>query len=294
MTMVRCLSRIEIVSGNPDALAAFYRSAFGFFETDQAARLTNTIRHDIRMRLGRQEIALIGIHPPGRPYPANVAGWNPLFQHFAIVVSDMSGAYERLSAVSSWSPISTAGPQLLPRASGGACAFKFRDPEGHPLELIAFPGHAVPAQWQNSCGTGCLGIDHSAISVANTTESTAFYQTLGLSRSGGSLNIGPEQAKLDDIPDAVVEVSALAPPQPVPHVELLCYRGKFDRRVHQHTNDVTSTRMVFSAQSHAELDLLCAQHADRLVTGSVGCDENARRLLLRDPDGHLICVEIDE
>ena len=59
-----------------------------------------------------------------------------------------------------WTPISTSGPQLLPAASGGVSAFKFRDPEGHPLELIAFPPGAVPPQWQTA-SHGCVSGNRS-------------------------------------------------------------------------------------------------------------------------------------
>ena len=291
--MIKCLSRIEMVCNNPHASAAFYQAAFGFTECDQTGGLTKGIPHSIQMRLGKQQIALIDVEPQGRPYPANVAGWNPLFQHIAIVASDMASAFERLSAAPGWSPISTAGPQLLPPASGSASAFKFRDPEGHPLELISFALDAIPPQWQMKSEGGCLGIDHSAVSVANTAKSAAFYQSLGLNRCGGSLNIGREQVKLDDVPNAVVEVTVLMPTQSTPHVELLCYRGDFDRRVLQSTSDVTATRLVFSVESRDAFDMLCARHADSLVTGSAACGYNAQRALLRDPDGHLICLEVE-
>ncbi|MGB8684208.1 MAG: hypothetical protein WCD12_15080, partial [Candidatus Binatus sp.] len=58
-------------------------------------------------------------------------------------------------------------------------ALKFRDPEGHPLELIAFPPDDTPAKWQRSSTAECLGIDHSAISVAVTERSVKFYERLG-------------------------------------------------------------------------------------------------------------------
>lgn len=290
--MVKCLSRIEMVCENVRALSSFYKEAFGFLGLDEVDRFASGIRHGIRMRLGQQEIALIDGRPPGLPYPANVAGWSPLFQHIAIVVSDMASAYQRLSAIPGWSPISTAGPQVLPPASGGVSAFKFRDPEGHPLELIAFPPDAIPTQWQLGSDSCCLGIDHSAVSVANTATSIAFYESLGLSRSGGSLNIGPEQVNLDDVPNAVVEVTTLTPAQSTPHVELLGYRGDFDRDVQQRTDDVTATRLVFSVESRETFDVLCTYHANSLVTDSVVREDNARRVLLRDPDGHLICLEM--
>jgi catechol 2,3-dioxygenase-like lactoylglutathione lyase family enzyme len=289
--MVKCLSRIEMICDNPRASANFYQAAFGFVILDQAVSLPTVIRHSIRMRLGRQEIALIDAWPRGRPYPANVAGWSPLFQHIAIVVSNMASAYERLSAVPGWSAVSTAGPQRLPPASGGVSAFKFRDPEGHPLELIAFAPDAIPAQWKINSDNCCLGIDHSAVSIANTAKSIVFYESIGLRRSGGSLNVGPEQVKLDDLPSAVVEVTTMTPAQSTPHVELLCYRGDFDRFIQQRTNDVTATRLVFSVESRDALDVLCAYHADSLVTGTMADEDNGLRVLLHDPDGHLVCLE---
>jgi catechol 2,3-dioxygenase-like lactoylglutathione lyase family enzyme len=289
--MVKCLSRIEMICDNARALATFYQVAFGFLEMERPDGRTDGIHHSIRMQLGIQEIALIDVRPRGRPYPADVAGWNPLFQHIAIVVSNMSNAYERLSTIPGWSPISTAGPQLLPPASGRVTAFKFRDPEGHPLEFIAFAPAAIPAQWQTNSGGDCLGIDHSALSVANTARSVAFYESLGLIRSRGSLNIGPEQAKLDDLPNAVVEVTPLTPAQSTPHVELLCYRGDFDRHVQQRTNDATATRLVLSVQSRDAFNVLCASHSGSLVKDSVAREDDALRVLLRDPDGHLVCLE---
>ena len=288
--MVKCLSRVEMISSSPHALAAFYQAAFGFIGSTPTMSF-GTHPH-IRMRLGKQEIALVADNPQGRPYPADVAGWNPLFQHIAIVVSDMASAYKRLATVPGWISISTAGPQILPPASGGVSAFKFRDPEGHPLELIAFAPHAIPVQWQSHSGNGCLGIDHSAVSVANTAATIAFYRRLGLSRSAATLNIGPEQATLDDVANAVVEVTALTPTQSTPHLELLCYRGDFDRNVQQQrTSDITATRLVFSVESPAEFDLLIAQNADSLVPAKH--ERASRRVLLHDPDGHLICLETE-
>ena len=62
------------------------------------------------------------------------------------------------------------------------------------------------------------------------------------------------KTRLDGVPDAVVEVTTLAPTRSTPHVELLCYRGDFDRNVEQRTNDVTAARLVFSAESRIEFD----------------------------------------
>ena len=283
--MIQSLTRIEMISVEPQALASFYQVAFGCVTFGTASS-------NVEMRLGSQIVRLIRAEPPGRPYPPDVAGWNTLFQHIAIVVTDMAQAYAHLSAIPGWTPISTSGPQILPATSGGVSAFKFRDPEGHPLELIAFPPGAVPPRWQTTAPELFLGIDHSAISVSNTATSIAFYESLGLHRSGGSLNVGDEQAKLDGVPDAVVEVTALKPAQPTPHVELLCYRGHFVRRTTPHDpNDIAATRLVLSIESRAALDALCTCHPDALISGSVLRESDICRAMLKDPDGHLICLE---
>jgi catechol 2,3-dioxygenase-like lactoylglutathione lyase family enzyme len=283
------LARIEMVCTDPEPLVEFYRAAFGFVRTDGVHSLAV---FDNELLLGGQTIRLIRAQPGGRAYPLDVAGWSPLFQHVAIVVSDMERAYTRLSTIPGWMPISTAGPQVLPIASGGVSAFKFRDPEGHPLEYIAFPAGAVPLQWQTPSQNVCLGIDHSAVSVSNTATSIAFYESLGLSRSAGSLNVGREQALLDDVPGVVVQVTSLAPLQPTPHVELLCYQGDFDRHVPaQGINDATATRLVLTIENRAILEAICARASGALLSGPELRGDNLWRALLQDPDGHLIWLE---
>jgi catechol 2,3-dioxygenase-like lactoylglutathione lyase family enzyme len=304
MNSVQRLSRITMICSEPDRLAIFYEAAFGFVRTDDRSitepafakfmGIPSATSRVIILQLGEQEIELAGVRPPGQSYPRAVSGWSPLFQHFAIAVSDMATAYARLSAHEGWKTISTDGPQLLPASSGGVTAYKFRDPDGHPLELIAFARDAIPARWQESSATtGCLGIDHSAISIADTERSVKFYERLGLQRIGGSLNSGPEQDKLDDIVGALVEVTALAPPEfSTPHVELLCYRGGFDREsALPGTNDVAATRLVLTVGNEVKLAQLCAQNPDAILSGPVRFEHGALRAILRDPDGHLLRLE---
>lgn len=205
----------------------------------------------------------------------------------------MATAFARLSECEGWKPISTYGPQLLPASSGGATAYKFRDPEGHPLELIAFARDAVPVNWKEPSASGCLGIDHSAISIADRERSVRFYERLGLQRVGGSLNSGPEQDKLDNVSGARVEVTALAPPRfSAPHIELLCYRSRSDPEAALlGTNDVAATRLVLAVRDD-EMDALCAQNTDALLSGPVRFEKGELRAMLRDPDGHLLCLEV--
>jgi len=302
MSAVQKLSRIALVSQEPESLAAFYRSAFGFARGEET-RLSGTALESLlgipgakarllTLRLGRQAIELLSIEPKGEAYPARVPAWSKLFQHFAIVVSSMAAAYAKLSAQAGWKPISTEGPQTLPASSGGVTAFKFRDPEGHPLELVAFPPDAIPEPWQMADAAGFLGIDHSAISVADTSRSIEFYRRLGLQRSGGSLNTGPAQDRLDGAKGTLVEVTALAPAELPPHVELLCFRKALRRNWNvSGINGVAATQLILSAHSTAALDGVCAQNADALVSKPVPFEDGVARAMMRDPDGHLLRLE---
>jgi len=142
------------------------------------------------------------------------AGPDVRFQHAAIVARDMDAALRRLLPLAP-GPITRGGPQRLPVASGGVTAFKFRDPDGHPLELLEFPADDVPARWRGPAGAGpTLGIDHLALAVADVVRSVAFYERLGFRVAGRQLNTG-----------VAVDVVALRLPRaPGPHLELLGYR----------------------------------------------------------------------
>ncbi|WP_156375961.1 VOC family protein [Methylobacterium sp. Leaf117] len=263
------LERIRLVSADPEILARYFTAALGFSRTTSTRpsvdQRTTFGTHGVSLSLGAQALDLVGFDRPGRPYPDDVPGWSPLFQHIAIVVSDMAAAFARLSATPGWRPISTAGPERLPAASGGVSAFKFRDPEGHPLELLAFPAGHEPETWRGGGPDPCLGIDHSAISVVDSAASLAFYEGLGFSVASRSTNVGPEQARLDGVPDPRVAVTGLRPPgAPTPHVELLDYAGLFPRAGHIcGDHDIAATVLVFAGEAS--------------VAGP-------RRL--QDPDGH--------
>ena len=124
----------------------------------------------------------------------------------------MDLAYAHLSSHGGWRPISEGGPQLLPPSNGAVRAFKFRDPDGHPLELIWFPPGQGRAVWHQKVSAALfLGIDHSALSVASTPRSLAFYRALGLRVSERSVNWGPAQERLDGVPGARVRVTSLRP-----------------------------------------------------------------------------------
>ena len=217
------------------------------------------------LSIGRQIVALDEFEAAGRPYPGDSDAASLCFQHLALVVVDITEAHARLRDAA---PISVGGPQHLPPESGGAYAFKFRDPDGHPLELLQFPPESVPTTWQDRSAFStqiALGIDHSAISVGDADVSIGFYAALGLKSGKGTYNKGPEQERLDGLKNAEVGVTPIAPGIEPPHLELLAYEVPHALAVIPlQPNDVAATRVVWQGSSAA---------------------------LLRDPDGHLHQVE---
>jgi catechol 2,3-dioxygenase-like lactoylglutathione lyase family enzyme len=149
-----------------------------------------------------------------------------------------------------------------------------RDPEGHPLELLAFANDAAPPLRRAvRDGNPCLGIDHSAISVADTLRSVDFYEQLGFTVAARSRNCGLEQERLDAVREPHVEITALAPPRVSPHVELLCYRGVQRGRTDVlRSNDIAATRLVLEMEGHEPQD-----------AGAMPCS-------LVDPDGHRLAL----
>ena len=302
------IGRISLTTADADRLGSFYRQAFGFeaMEAEHRggtgfARLTGITGAQARalpLRLGEQTIELLAFAPGGAPYPADVGCDDPRFQHIAIVVADMEAAYSRLCACQGWTAITRPAPQRLPAASGAVTAFKFRDPEGHPLELIAFPSDNVPPRWREAPHRHgpCLGIDHSAIVVSGTAPSVAFYQqVLGFSVAGGSLNRGEEQEQLDGVPGAVVEVTALDPgAESSPHLELLCYRSPGPARggpAALPSNDIAATRLTLEVDDLGALEQrLATAHVRFISAGTVALPDDRPALLVRDPDGHALLL----
>jgi catechol 2,3-dioxygenase-like lactoylglutathione lyase family enzyme len=257
------IAAIRLLCPEPERTARFYEGAFDC-QRDRAVER-------IALHLGAQRIDLVpAAARPVDPAPANAT----TFQHFAIVVSDMEAAYERLREVPGWSAISRAGPERLPAASAGVTAFKFRDCDGHPLELLAFRPDAVPPAWQGAEGL-FLGIDHTAITIAETERSIAFYGQLGFAPASRSLNHGPEQARLDAIDAPVLAVTGLRPPGGAPpHLELLCYRKPEPLCTTVPSDSVLATRIVL---------------ADIAEADEAGSEHEA---IHTDPDGHRLAENI--
>lgn len=305
-----CVLRLQRISRTVSDLAravAFYRDALDFCVIDEVTHddaawgelmgIAGAHGQSVTMRLGEQDLELVAFEPPGDPYPTENSSADRWFQHVAIVVGDIGEAYTRLCAYS-FTPISEGGPQRLPPTSGAVTAFKFRDPDGHPVELIYFPVGTGNAIWQQKQGL-FRGIDHSAIAVADMARSIDFYtRLLGLRVASHSANSGAEQARLDNALDVLVEIVALHPAiGGPPHVELLCYKWPVGRPIPEgaKSNDVISDRFVFQVQNMTQvMAMLKTENVAFISEGNVTLPDGQRGVQVDDPTGHhVILVETD-
>lgn len=286
--------RVSRVVSDLGRAEAFYNSALGFqtvsrgpIDPRQLSALgADRIRaHEVVMRIGHEEIALVQFTPQGRLVPLDSRSNDLWFQHLAILVSDIHAAHECLSSNRDWHPITSGGPQTLPE--GGVQAFKFRDPDGHPLELLRLPGHEgrrdsnVPSAAPEPLSP-FLGIDHSAIAVSSTRRSVAFYRSLGMRPSNRSLNLGAAQARLDGLRSARVKVTGLRPASTDgPGLELLAYQPPGRAAQDPHITDLSCDWVTLTAISAS-----AAPPGEEAATGT------AEPRLVIDPDGHrLLMIE---
>lgn len=252
----------------------------------------------VRIRLGDETLELTEyLTPRGRPIPVDSRSNDRWFQHVAIIVSDMERAYAHLRRhrVQHSSP----GPQRLPDwnpNAGGIRAFYFKDPDGHPLEILQFPPGKGDAEWHRPTDRLFRGIDHTAIVVADTDAALRFYRDrLGLRVVGESENHGPEQEYLNQVFGARLRITTLRAATG-PGIELLEYLTPRDGRPvppDQRPNDLVhwQTRLVTGAADAAAARLREGRAAfvspgvATLPDGALGFRKG---LLVRDPDGHAL------
>jgi catechol 2,3-dioxygenase-like lactoylglutathione lyase family enzyme len=285
-----------------DTSVAFYRDVLGCEliaqreETGDAVEAITGVfgvrRRTALMRLGDEQIELTDyLAPEGRPLPADFRSNDRWFQHLAIVVADMDRAYAHLRARNVRH--ASTGPQTLPLSNpnaGGIRAFYFKDPDGHPLELIWFPDAKGDPRWRSAASQNpaalFLGIDHTAIVVADTDASLRFYRdVLGLRVAGASNNIGIEQARLNNVKDAHLRITGLRAQHGM-GVELLEYLHPGPGRAYPADaapNDLLHYETIVGV---GDLTGLRVAH-----TGPADPDQSGpqpEQGMLRDPDGHAI------
>jgi len=254
-----------------------------------------------RMRLGNEFVELTEfLAPRGRPAPVDTKANDRWFQHIAIVTSDMDGAYMWLRE--NKVQHASSGPQRLPdwnKNAGGIQAFYFRDPDGHFLEILAFPPDKGSSKWRQAPEIAdhdklFLGIDHTAIVISDTDASLRFYRdVLGMQVAGESENYGPEQEHLNNVFGARLRITSMRAAAG-PGVEFLEYLAPRDGRPYppeEKANDLIhwQTRFLGTNVADAAQDLQKFRSAF-ISTGVVeltGAKSGFRKsIVVRDPDGH--------
>jgi catechol 2,3-dioxygenase-like lactoylglutathione lyase family enzyme len=303
------VATVGITVTDLDRSVDFYSRVLGFEKESEIEAAGDAYEHlqglfglrmrVARLRLGAERIELTEYLAPstGRPIPPDSRSQDQWFQHVAIVVSDMDAAYRRLREHRVRH--ASSGPQRLPDwnpDAGGIEAFYFRDPDGHVLELIAFPPGRGDSRWQAKSGALFLGIDHTAIVVADTERSLHFYQqALGFAVAGGSENHGPEQERLNNVFGARLRITTLRAAAG-PGIELLEYLAPRDGRPYPpdtRANDLVHWQTTVMVGDLTEaMARLRAGRAALVSPGPVSLPDGAlgfgRGLTVRDPDGHVM------
>lgn len=255
----------------------------------------------VRMQLGDEFIELTEYSAPkGRPITAGAHSNDRAFQHIAIIVSDMDQAYAwlRQNKVEH----ASSGPQRLPdwnKNASGIKAFYFKDPDGHPLEILQFPPNKGAEKWHGPPDKLFLGIDHTAIVVGDTETSLRFYRDLlGMRIVGESENYGTEQEHLNNVFGAHLRITSLRAGSG-PGIELLEYLSPRDGSpfpLDEHANDVIhrQTVLVTKSADQAARDLLLAK-VNFVSSGVIANQKDEldyrAAFIVRDPDGHAIKIE---
>ena len=310
-SLVSAVDAVTMTVSDVDHAADFYSRVLHFKKVSDMEVAGETIEHlegvfgvrvrVVRMRLGDECIQLTEyLAPKGRSIPVDARSNDRSFQHIAIIVSDMDKAYAwlRQNKVEH----ASSGPQRLPdwnKNAAGIRAFYFKDPDGHPLEILEFPADKGLEKWHCKSDDLFLGIDHTAIVVEDTDSSLRFYRDLlGLHVAGESENYGSEQEHLNNVFGARLRITSLRPQSGL-GVELLEYLAPRTGQPFppdERANDIVhrQTEVVISDAQAAVHKFISAHTkfvSSGVITESDGQLGFRRAFLVRDPDGHPILIE---
>jgi catechol 2,3-dioxygenase-like lactoylglutathione lyase family enzyme len=308
--LAKAVVSVSITVSDMDHSLAFYEDVLTFkkiseveVEGEAYERLMGVfgLRMRIaRLRLGDEFIELIEVLTPrGRPIPVDSRSNDGWFQHVAIIVSDMDAAFAwlRRHDITYASPAPQRLPDWNPNA-GGIEAFYFKDPDGNTLEILAFPPDKGDPKWHMPTDRLFLGIDHTAIVVADTDASLAFWRDrLGMQVVGESENFGTEQERLNNVFGARLRITALRATDG-PGVELLEYLAPQDGRPfpadtrasdlwHWQINLRTADANQASQALRAGHTRFVSPGVTQLPDAYLGFTEG---LMARDPDGHALLL----
>ena len=308
---VQRIRTIGLTVSDVDRARVFYTQALGFqlvsditVEGEEYSQLEGVPDANIRivrLQLGDEHIELMQyLNVQGTPIPSDSQSNDLWFQHLAIVVSDMDRAYVQLKPflIESISVF----PQTIPpdnEASAGVRAFKFKDLDRHNLELIWFPPDKGKDKWHQQTDRLFLGIDHSAITIADTDQSLQFYcNLLGMQVDGGSLNQGDTQARLDNLPKAKVRVTALRTAQGGLGIELLDYLSpKSDRSMPNNwkSYDIVHVQVELVINDLEQALNQLRQNGVQFVSSQLvqftdSSSPYRQSCLIKDPNGHAMLL----
>src|SRR6266700_1104195 len=309
--LVDGVDAVGITVSDMDRAVAFYSAVLTFEKVsdtevagDRYEHLEGVFglrMHVVRMKLGDESIELTEyLAPRGRPIPADSRSNDRWFQHIAIIVSDMDEAYAWLRQ--NKVEFASSGPQLLPewnKNAAGISAFYFKDPDEHPVEILHFPAGKGAEKWHKPTDKLFLGIDHTAIVVANTDASLQFYRDLlGMRVAGESDNYGTEQEHLNNVFGAHLRITALRAATG-PGIELLEYLAPRDGRPfpsdEQASDIVHRQTVLWTRDADATARQLGVNKATFVSSGVVGNQNTelgfVKAFVVRDPDGHAVEVE---
>jgi catechol 2,3-dioxygenase-like lactoylglutathione lyase family enzyme len=297
-TGVSAVDSVAMTVANSDVSRAFYEKVLNFEFVSDTEVSGEAYEHlygvfglrlrIVTLKLGDERLRLEQfIAPQGRPFPVDSRSNDHWFQHVAIIVSNMDRAFAWLRE--HHVAFASSGPQVLPlsnKQAAGISAFYFRDPDGHYLEVLHFPDDKGSPKWHEPGGRLFLGIDHTAIVVADTDSSLKFYRdTLGLAIVGTSENFGTEQEHLNNVFGARLRITTLHAPRG-PGVELLEYLTPGDGRAmpaDTRANDLWHWQINLSGDVDS-VEHSVRQNHYRLIGKSTG-------IMIGDPDGHASLLE---
>ena len=310
VAQVKKVAAVGITVSNMERSMQFYRNILGFkkisdkeFYGESYEKLEGIFglrMRVVRMQLGDEQIELTDyLTSGGRSIPENTMSNDLIFQHIAIVVSDMDKAYAALRKHMVMH-VST-GPQTIPAsntAAAGVKAFYFHDPDMHNLELIYFPKGKGQPKWQAIKGRLFMGIDHTAIAVSSTENSLHFYEgLLGIMRKGESWNMGMEQAHLNFVEGASLHITGLRS-SAGPGIEFLEYLEPGAGKLYpadSRTDDIWywQTRLVVDDAESLYKKLQSAGYtfiSKGIVSLKSANEKDKKAFIVRDADGHAMLV----
>lgn len=309
--LVSAVTGVGITVSDLDDSIVFYTEVLGFEKISEVERHGQAYEQLLglfgvrikvaTLKLGEEQIELIEFMTPlGRPIPRAISANDLSFQHIAIIVSDMEKAYEHLRNHDIQH--ASTGPQTLPdwnKGAAGIKAFYFRDPDGHFLEVLWFPPDKGEPKWHKKTDRLFLGIDHTAIVVADTELSLRVYRDqLGMEVVGSGVNYGTEQEHLNNVFGARLRITTLRAEEG-PAVEFLEYLTPRDGRSapsDTKVNDLWHWHIKLRTGSEQALRGILNRGVPQIVSSDVTTmpDKDLgfeHGLLTRDPDGHALLFQ---